>query len=61
MKNNEKENEKPAARQRAKLDFWDAVAADVASGYGAAEEDLRRRDSKLNEDQLPDDHERGDA
>jgi hypothetical protein len=37
-------------------DYWDRVAADVASGYKTKEDD----DSILNVDQEPGDHEPGD-
>jgi hypothetical protein len=36
--------------------YWDSVADDVASGYTTDEDE----NSILNQDQLPDDHERGD-
>lgn len=40
----------------ARKDFWDTIAEDVASGYGA-----RNRDrASNNSDQLPDDNRRGD-
>ena len=37
-------------------DYWNRVAEDVASGYKHKED----KDSVLNEDQMADDHERGD-
>jgi hypothetical protein len=61
MKNNEKATDRSNPRSREETDFWDSIAEDVAAGYGAANEDRRKQNSQLNEDQLPDDHERGDA
>jgi hypothetical protein len=37
-------------------DYWNRVAEDAASGYKNKDD----KDRILNEDQLPDDHERGD-
>ena len=45
-------------RHRGAADYWDRIADDVASGYGAQ----RGRDHNiLNPDQEPDDAQRGDA
>ena len=51
--------QRPAGDTRGKTgDFWDRVANDVASGYGAQN---GRRGSILNPDQRADDARRGDA
>jgi hypothetical protein len=52
-----KENEtKTSGKEKETLDYWDRVAEDPASGYGANDDgDV----NLLNEDQQPDDHEKG--
>jgi hypothetical protein len=45
-----------------KKDYWDKIADDVSSGYGAEEvEEVTRVEESLNEDQEPGDEERGDS
>lgn len=47
-------------RHREAADYWDRIANDVASGYGAQRGPARGR-GILNPDQEPDDARRGDA
>ncbi|GAA4317395.1 hypothetical protein [Flaviaesturariibacter amylovorans] len=67
MKNNSRNNgsrgsERPKDRRPGgrtqQSDYWDRIANDVASGYGAQQRPGR---SYLNPDQEPDDARRGDA
>jgi hypothetical protein len=47
---------KSVEKEKLPRDYWDRVADDPASGYGANEDgDV----NLLNEDQQPDDHEKG--
>jgi hypothetical protein len=58
-KGSEKQENKNTGKDTNKgdaADFWDRVSDDVASGYVVKEKD----NTILNEDQLPDDGERGD-
>jgi hypothetical protein len=51
-------SENPAVKK----DYWDSIAEDVSSGYGA--NDVKRSSKKeeiLNEDQEPDDEQRADT
>jgi hypothetical protein len=40
-------------------DFWTRIAEDAAHGYGAHNDPNRNPQTRLNEDQLPGDNERG--
>lgn len=68
MKNNRNERSAPpqkSARNNmnwrhsasGKRDYWDSIADDVATGYGATKD---ARENILNDDQLPGDERRGD-
>ncbi|RYY99728.1 MAG: hypothetical protein EOO11_03985 [Chitinophagaceae bacterium] len=67
MKNNERSKgprgsdrpkERPTGGRAPHSDYWDRIASDVASGYGAQQP---RDRNILNPDQEPDDARRGDA
>ncbi|MBA2329297.1 MAG: hypothetical protein ACR2KB_12230 [Chitinophagaceae bacterium] len=47
---------KASEKEKLPKDYWDRVAEDAASGYGADEDGDT---NLLNEDQQPDDHEKG--
>lgn len=55
-KMNKDSDNKANGKEKLSEDYWDRVAEDPASGYGANEDgDV----NLLNEDQQPDDHEKG--
>ena len=56
---NEQHKEDEAGQDKETLgdNYWDSVADDVAAGYKTKDDE----NSILNEDQLPDDNERGDT
>jgi len=56
---NEQHKEDEAGQDKETLgdNYWDSVADDVAAGYKTEDDE----NSILNEDQLPDDNERGDT
>ena len=56
LKKPDKTNERGFGTESLGDDYWDRVADDVASGY----KNEKDEDRLLNEDQQPDDHERGD-
>ena len=58
-----KSNKKdPQSKSPERKDFWDKIAEDVSSGYGAEEvEEVNSTEELLNEDQEPGDEKRGDS
>jgi hypothetical protein len=47
------------ARPHMPVNYWNRIADDAAHGYGADKNRKRSTSTRLNEDQLPGDNERG--
>jgi hypothetical protein len=58
-KNTRETDHKKQERHGMPDNFWTSIADDAAHGYGASQQRSNNPRTKLNEDQLPGDNERG--
>jgi hypothetical protein len=58
-RSNHENDEKREQHSSMPANYWTRIAEDAAHGYGADQNRHRNPGTKLNEDQLPGDNERG--